>query len=145
MDTLTLAGYYSLTPDGFEGAVADVLDRLGWSTMQVVGATRDLGLDVLAHDPFGHVAAIQCKRRLPGSSVGSPVVQQLLASVQIYRADRGLIFTTGSFSPQAIEFATRMDVELVDGSRLTQLAHLSKPDNKGVALDSTHRASLAGS
>ena len=75
MDILTLAGYYSLTPDGFEGAVADVLDRLGWSTMQVVGATRDLGLDVLAHDPFGHVAAIQCKRRLPGSSVGSSVVQ----------------------------------------------------------------------
>jgi restriction system protein len=131
MDILTLAGYYSLTPDGFEGAVADVLDRLGWSTMQVVGATRDLGLDVLAHDPVGHVAAIQCKRRPPGSSVGSPVVQQFLASVQIYRADRRLIFTTGSFSPQAIEFARRRDVELVDGSRLTQLAHLSQPDNKG--------------
>jgi restriction system protein len=144
MDILTLAGYHLLTPDGFEGAVADVLDGLGWSTMQVVGATRDLGLDVLAHDPLGHVAAIQCKRRLPGSSVGSPVVQQLLASVQMYRADRGLIFTTASFSPQAIEFATRMDVELVDGSRLAQLAQLSTPDNKGNVLD-TRRAALTGS
>jgi restriction system protein len=145
MDILTLAGYCSLTPDGFEGAVAEVLDRLGWSTMRVVGATRDLGLDVLAHDPLGHVAAIQCKRRLPGSSVGSLAVQQLLASVQIYRADRGLIFTTASFSPQAIEYATRMDVELVDGSRLTQLAHLSEPDNTSGVRDRTPRAALAGS
>jgi restriction endonuclease Mrr len=63
----------------------------------------------------------------------------------MYRADRGLIFTTASFSPQAIELATRMDVELVDGSRLTQLAHLRKPDNKGNALDGTRRAALAGS
>ena len=102
--------------------VTELLEHLGWSSMHIVGATASLGVDLLARDPRGRMAAIQCKRRRPGTLVGSAVVRQLVGSVQIYRTDRGLIFTTTSFSPAARELGERLGVELVDGDRLGQLA-----------------------
>lgn len=122
----TLAGYCTLPPELFEAAVAELLDRLGWSSMNVMASTQDLGVDVLARDPSGRLAAIRCKRWRPGSVVGPPVVQQLGGSVEIYRADRALVFTTASFSAQAIDLARRMDVELVDGRRLAHMAQQAR-------------------
>lgn len=66
---------------------------------------------------------VECK--FHQNSIGRPVIQKLDSAVRMYRADRGIVVTTSSFTPEAIEYADNLTppIELKDKYALIDLAH----------------------
>lgn len=106
-----------MDPYDFEAFVADVWEHLGWHT-RTVGEPGDRGIDVIATSGDAK-QLIQAKRYGPGTTVGSPEVQQY-ASLRLQEdgVDLVTIVTTGEFSRQAEDLAPDLDVILVDGEHL---------------------------
>jgi len=119
----TLQGFLSLSPRAFEVAVAGLPRGLGDQRVKVVGGAGDLGADIVCADPAGDRVVVQCKRYAPGHHVGSPAVQAFIGMAFIHhKAGRAIFVTTSSFTPSACRLARAHPVELIDGSRLVELA-----------------------
>ncbi|MGH9072949.1 MAG: restriction endonuclease [Acidimicrobiales bacterium] len=119
---LDVAHWQSLTPAGFEEAVAELLVAAGWRHVRAIGGSGDLGADVVGTDPDGRPGIVQCKHLLPEAAVGSPVVLATLGAMTVHGAERALVVTTGRFTPAAADLARRHGVELVDGPALAEEA-----------------------
>ena len=52
-----------LPSDEFERVVARLLSSVGYHTIQHVGGSGDLGVDLWATDPWGRTVIVQCKRK----------------------------------------------------------------------------------
>jgi restriction system protein len=112
----------SLPPAGFERMCQRLLRESGFEEVIVTGRSGDGGIDghgVLEINPFVSFRVFfQCKRY--DGSVGPGTVRDFRGAM-MGRADKGLILTTGTFSPEAKREALRDGVppiELVDGERL---------------------------
>ena len=53
--------------------------------------------------------------------VGVAVVRELLGSIAAAGAEKGIVVTSGSFTPDASKLAWQNDIELIDGQQLTKL------------------------
>lgn len=113
-----------MEPRQLEHLVGQLLTELGYEDVQVTQYVGDQGIDVTATLTAGGVAsvntAVQVKRQ--ASSVGGPVVQQLRGSLTADQ--RGLLITTGSFSPAAKAQATAtgmLPISLVEGDEFVDL------------------------
>lgn len=107
----------------FEHFVADLWDRMGWTT-EVSAESADQGVDVIARKqtPYPQTTLIQAKRYGPNTTVGSPEVQQYASLKNQYSGvDKVAIVTTNEFTGQAEELADRLNVKLVNGDVLVQL------------------------
>ena len=98
----------------------------------VTGRSGDAGIDgIIKEDKLGlDVVCIQAKRW--EGTVGRPVIQGFVGSMDFVRARKGVILTTSQFSRDALEFVDRIEgkkVVLIDGS---QLADLMIDHNVGV-------------
>lgn len=95
----------------FEQFCAELLYRNGFRNVEVTSGSGDHGVDVLAmKDGFSY--AIQCKHY--EGKVGNKAVQEVYTGKDIYQTDRAAVICTGAYSPQAIEEAKELDVELWD-------------------------------
>lgn len=115
---------------GYGGSLADAGQRLGKS--------GDGGIDgIIKEDRLGlDVICIQAKRW--EGTVGRPVVQAFVGSMEMYRARKGVLLTTSAFSPEAGEYVNRIEskkVVLIDGETL---AELMIDHNVGVAVADTY-------
>ncbi len=120
----TLGELLMLTPSEFEVAVAQLLQKLGYSNVQVVGGAGDLGVDIVCWDDQSQKIVVQCKRYAPGRRVGSPDLQSFLGMMTIHhQAHSGIFVTTSTFSQPALDLAGQHPVTLIDGNQLTQLLH----------------------
>lgn len=115
-----------LTPAGFERLCKVLLTKHGFDPVVVTGKSGDGGIDgygVLKMNPFVSFKVLfQCKR-YDTKKVGSPEVRNFRGAMH-GRSDKGLILTTGTFTEDAKEEASRDGVppiELVDGERLVGL------------------------
>jgi HJR/Mrr/RecB family endonuclease len=122
----TLERLSSVSPEEFERAVARVLAGAGWADVSVTGQAGDNGCDVRATDTRGRTVVVQCKRRAPGSDVGSQVVQLVIGAVVIHDADRAMVVTTAGYTAAARRLAAEHGVELVDGTALVRMAQRSR-------------------
>lgn len=118
----SLGALLSLTPAGFEAAVAGVLARSSYRRVRVVGGSADLGVDIACVDRRGRNVVVQCKRHAPGIAVGSGDVQRFLGAITHAGADRGILVTTSRFSAPARTLAAEHGIELVDGDSLVGMA-----------------------
>lgn len=82
----------------------------GYRDVRVTKASGDFGADILCRDSRGNLVAVQCK--MYKGSVGYKAVQEAVAGMQYYRAQRAMVITTGTFTAQASNAARRMGVEL---------------------------------
>jgi HJR/Mrr/RecB family endonuclease len=107
----------------FEVFVAKLWERYGWKTT-VTSGSNDRGVDVISgkDTPFKQNHAIQVKRWGSGNKVGRPQIQQY-SSLRHRENDIDfvVVVTTSSFTRQAKEEASNLDVKLVDGSDLYQV------------------------
>ena len=106
-------------PAGFERFCASLFQRLGWNA-EVTPPVRDGGLDIRLRRA-GYTAIVECKLFSVNHHVGRPIVQKLVGANEIEKARRMIIVTTSSFSPDAVSYARRVGVELVDGDQLVRL------------------------
>ncbi len=115
----------SISASGFEQLCQRLLRESGFERVSVTGRTGDGGIDgigILQMTPFVSFKVLfQCKRYSGG--VGAPQIRDFRGAMA-GRADKGLILTTGTFTPSAREEALRdgvPQIELVDGEKLVDL------------------------
>ena len=115
-------------PEFFEQLVVDVLIAMGYGGSrqdagQAVGRGGDGGIDgEINEDRLGlDKVYIQAKRW--DGTVGRPVVQAFVGSLEGKRARKGVLITTSEFSREAREYIGHIEkrVVLVDGDQLADL------------------------
>ena len=119
-----LAKMKSMEPSAFERLAQRILRESGFVKVEVTGKSGDGGIDglgVLRMKLISFQVLFQCKRY--AGSVGAGTVRDFRGAMQ-GRADKGLIITTGTFTPDARREATRDGapaIDLLDGDSLCQL------------------------
>lgn len=111
-----------MDPSAFERLIQRMLREAGFIQVQVTGQTGDGGIDGLGIMRLGGLLSFhvifQCKRYR-----GSVNVSQVrdFRGAMVGRADKGLLITTGNFTKDAIQEATRDGapaIDLIDGDTL---------------------------
>ena len=111
-----------MSPDGFERLCQRLLRESGFTQVEVTGKSSDGGIDgigvVRISGFLSFKVLFQCKRWQ--NAVGAAVVRDFRGAMT-GRTEKGLIITTGSFTPAAMREATRdgaPEIDLVDGEQL---------------------------
>jgi restriction system protein len=113
-----------ITPDAFERLAQRLLREAGFLKVQVTGRSGDGGIDgigVLRVNLLSFQVLFQCKRYQ--GSVGAPAIRDFRGAM-VGRSDKGLMMTTGTFTPEAKREATRDGapaIDLIDGDQLCDL------------------------
>lgn len=134
---LTVLG--EISPGAFERLSQRLLREAGFTKVEVRGKSGDGGIDgvgVLRVNLVSFQIYFQCKRWK--GSVGSKEIRDFRGALQ-GRADKGLFITTGHFTSQASDEATRdgaIAIDLIDGDRLCDLL---KENHLGVETDMIER------
>lgn len=116
-----LAKLKSVEPSAFERLAQRMLRESGFVKVEVTGRAGDGGIDgtgILQLSLMSFHVLFQCKRYQ--GSVGSGAVRDFRGAM-MGRTDKGLIITTGTFSPDARREATRdgaPPIDLIDGEAL---------------------------
>ena len=114
------------SPKFFEALVLDLLHAMGYGAsradLQHVGRSHDGGIDgIISLDRLGLEKVFVQAKRWQGS-VGREAVQAFYGALAGRRANKGVLITTSSFTPHAVEFAHSIErIVLIDGTRLTEL------------------------
>jgi len=105
----------------FENLCSLLISKMGFDT-QTTKASGDGGIDIVATsiEPLlrGRYI-IQCKRY--SGSVGEPAIRDLYGVVMAERANKGILITTGYFTKSALSFAEGKQLELINGTLLSEL------------------------
>lgn len=116
------------SPAFFEKVVVEFLGAMGYGGFAgsgaITGKSGDGGIDgIIKEDKLGlDVVCLQAKKW--EGTVGRPVVQGFVGSMDYIRAKKGVIITTSQFSREALEFVDRIEgkkVVLIDGVTLVEL------------------------
>jgi restriction system protein len=114
----------SLEPAAFERLAQRILREAGFIKVEVTGRSGDGGIDgigVLRVNLLSFQVLFQCKRYQ--SSVGAGAIRDFRGAM-VGRSDKGLMITTGTFTPDAKKEATRDGapaIDLIDGELLCDL------------------------
>ena len=114
----------SMSASSFERLCQRLLRESGFTSVEVTGRSGDGGVDgvgVLRINLVSFRVFFQCKRYK--GSVGAPAVRDFRGAMA-GRADKGLLVTTGTFTPDAQREATRdgaPPIDLIDGQELCDL------------------------
>lgn len=132
----------SMDPAAFERLAQRLLRESGFTKVEVTGKVGDGGIDgvgVLRVNLVSFQVFFQCKRYK--GSVGAGDIRDFRGAM-VGRADKGLFITTGSFTSQASDEATRDGapaIDLIDGPRLCDLL---KDNRLGVATQMIEAVSI---
>lgn len=119
-----LARLQSIEPAAFERLCQRLLREHGFTRVEVTGKSGDGGIDgqgVLRVNLVSFHVLFQCKRYKGSVSAGT--IRDFRGAMQ-GRADKGLVITTGTFTPDARREATRDGapaIDLIDGEALCEL------------------------
>lgn len=134
-----------LPPPAFERLCQRLLREAGFVQVEVTGRSGDGGIDgigiVRLGGLLGFPIMFQCKRYR--GAVPPSAIRDFRGAV-IGRADRGLMITTGTFSRDARQEATRdgaLPIDLLDGDELLDKL---KELRLGVHVEMIERVSLSG-
>lgn len=119
-----------LNPDEFEALVGLVIEAMGYTQVQQIGGSGDLGADLLARNFFNLRIIVQCKRFAPDNQVTSPDLQRFLGSIVHYHALEGWFVTTSTFTQPALDFANMHSdcMRLLNGEALVAFLQLRQRD-----------------
>ncbi|KRL12361.1 restriction endonuclease [Schleiferilactobacillus perolens] len=102
----------------FEEFTAQLLVHLGFTEVEVTPASRDQGVDVIAHSD-GESYGIQCKRY--NHYVDNSAVQEIFTGCAFYHLDHPVVISNNYFSASAKELAHGVGVKLIDRDQLAQM------------------------
>ncbi len=122
-DAQTLDDLLSLTPESFEDLVAELFISYDYRT-ETLGGHSDHGVDILVFNEQGEKWIVQCKRY--NHSVGEPILRDLYGTMLHEDASRAYLFTTGSFTRQALNWTEEKPIVLYDGEALISLIRRTK-------------------
>lgn len=116
------------SPYFFEQLVIDLLLKMGYGGSdidngEVTSKSGDEGIDgIIKEDKLG-LDKIYIQAKKWENNVGRPDIQKFVGALHGKRAKKGIFITTSSFSKDAIDYASNLDVAviLIDGNKLTNL------------------------
>lgn len=119
-----------VSPQHFERIVVDLLLAMGYGfdrlmSGQVTRYTADGGIDGLVHEDKLGLSTIYIQaKRYTSQNVGRPEIQQFVGALTGAGANKGVFLSSAGFTPEARQFAERLQnqkIVLIDGPRLAQL------------------------
>lgn len=118
----------SCSPGFFERVVVEVLVNMGYGGSlqdagRAIGKSGDGGIDgIIKEDRLGlDVIYLQAKRW--DTVVGRPEIQKFVGALTGQRARKGVFITTSSFTKDALDYVSRIEMKivLIDGETLAQM------------------------
>jgi restriction system protein len=118
------------SPTFFENLIITLLLEMGYGgaseeAARAIGRSGDDGVDgVIDQDPLGvDQIYIQAKRYGAGKNISAGDVRDFFGALNLKKTQKGIFFTTSSFSPNAAKTAKDLGtrIVLIDGERLTGL------------------------
>lgn len=103
----------------FEGLVQEAFRLRGYSVRRLGGDGPDGGVDLVL-ERGAETALVQCKQ-WRAQRVGVSVVRELYGVMAAQGAAAGFVVTSGSFTPDAVEFASGRNVQLIAGRELYEM------------------------
>ena len=124
----------------FEMLVGEGFRRRGFEVAERGGAGPDGGVDLTlarGHERF----LVQCKQ-WRSQQVGVAVVRELYGVMAVERVGGGYVVTSGTYTKDALQFASGRNIELIDGRALSALLRISQngapaPSSARVAANSS--------
>lgn len=111
---------HSLRWDEFEELMGEAFRRQGYSVKENLNKGQpDGGIDLILNRD-GEVTLVQCKH-WRARQVGVRVVRELYGVIVSENAARGILVTSGLFTPEAKSFAMNKPIEMIDGKQLLPL------------------------
>ena len=101
----------------FEDFLRSLFSKMGYRVEQT-RLSGDQGADLVVVK-FGEKKVIQAKRF--GVKVGNKAVQEIMAAISLYQAQKGMVVTNNYFTSAAIELANANNIELIDRDDLEEL------------------------
>lgn len=118
------------SPEFFEDLIVELLLAMGYGGASEragrrIGGSGDGGVDgVIDQDPLGvDQIYVQAKRYKEGNNIGAGAIRDFFGALNLKKAQKGIFFTTSSFSGDALQTAKDlgMRIVLIDGKRLAKL------------------------
>lgn len=105
--------------DEFELLVGQIYQRKGYRVKLSAGTGSDGGVDLELSKESQRVL-VQCKS-WNTLNVGVKEIREFFGVLVAERADRGIFVTTGSYTRDALDFATGKPIEMIAGAQLEKL------------------------
>lgn len=118
------------SPQFFEELIVELLIAMGYggtseNAGKAIGKSGDDGVDgVIDQDPLGvDQIYVQAKRNAEGNNIGAGAIRDFFGALNLKKAQKGIFFTTASFTSSATQTAADLGVRivLIDGRRLAAL------------------------
>jgi len=103
----------------FEELLEEAYRRRGFAIRRPPSEGADGGID-LDLERNGRRYLVQCKH-WKRRRVGVQVIREIFGVLTAERAAGAFVVTSGSFTPEAVRFAARKPIRLVDGEKLEQM------------------------
>jgi len=126
-DARSLDEILALSPDAFEALISELFIEYGYKT-ETSGGSSDHGVDILVFNELGEKWVVQCKRY--NHSVGEPILRDLYGTMLHEDATRAYLFTTGTFTRQAVLWSEGKPIILYDGEALVNLIRRTEKNKK---------------
>ena len=112
-------------PTFFEKLVINLLEKMGYGAGEVLGGSRDDGIDgIITDDDRLELYRIYVQAKRWKKKVGKPDIQQFAGALLEQDATMGIFVTTSVFTGPAIKYGERKGsprIVLVDGKELARL------------------------
>ena len=112
--------FYNMTPRDFEFYVAAFLQITREFKTEVTRASKDGGKDIIAYDGKEKIY-VEVKHWK--GNVGRPAIQKLEGAMSGDKVKRGYFITSSGFTKDAIQYATKTNITLIDGNELIRQLH----------------------
>ncbi|MEW5803073.1 MAG: restriction endonuclease [bacterium] len=127
----------------FEGLVVELLIAMGYGGSrkeagEAIGKSGDEGIDGIINEDRLGLDVIYLQAKKWEGTVGRPELQRFVGALQGKHARKGVFITTGSFSSEAISYASQIDpkIVIIDGRHL---AEFMIDFNVGVTTSATYQ------
>ena len=113
-------------PEFFERLIIELLRAMRYGVDedagQVLGKSGDGGVDgVVNQDPLGLDRVYVQAKRYTDHNVQPKEIRDFSGALQLKKAQKGIFFTTSSFTPDAQKTAEKLGIRTVDGEELADL------------------------
>ncbi|MFN9355659.1 MAG: restriction endonuclease [Alphaproteobacteria bacterium] len=118
------------SPKFFEELIVSLLLAMGYGgseqeAARALGRSGDNGVDgVVDQDPLGvDQIYVQAKRYALGNTISASDIRDFFGALNLKKAQKGIFFTTSTFSPSAVQTARDLStrIVLIDGEQLSNL------------------------
>lgn len=103
----------------FENYIKELYIKLGYNA-KTTNASHDFGADIVVVKGYDKIC-IQAKRYNENRTVGISAVQEVIGSLNYYKANKGIVISTSNFTKSAIQLAKINNIILINRSELQKM------------------------